>query len=104
MTDAPPIACTLHPADAPEREAEIRSLGREALEGVDREPRRAVLRFSGRAGVRERVERVVAAESACCAFLAFDLADAGGVTVVTILAPAGGEAIMHELVDLFAPR
>jgi hypothetical protein len=97
-----PIACTLGAAERPKRAADIRRLGEEALVSVERGDRRAILRFRREPGIRERVDALVAAESRCCAFLGFDVAEEPEATVLTITAPAGGEAIVHGLADLLA--
>ena len=101
MADTPPIACTLDAEERPKREREIRSLGTEGLLSVDRAEHTAILRFRRAAGIRDRVEAIAAAESRCCAFLAFDVKDERDATVLTIAAPAGGEPMMHELVSAF---
>jgi hypothetical protein len=102
MTQTAPIACTLRPADMPQRAADIRGLGRDALLTVERSEARATLRFRRDAATRVRVEAIVAAESKCCAFIDFELADAADAIVLTLEAPAGGEPAMHLLADLFA--
>jgi hypothetical protein len=96
------IACTLSPSRMTERGEEIRALGRDGLEAVEREATRVMLRFRQDPRIRERVARVVAAESSCCAFLDFAIADSEHATVVTVEAPEGGEPMLHELADLFA--
>jgi hypothetical protein len=101
VTDLP-IACTLDFAEMPGRGAEIRALGRDGLQAVERNERSVTLRFRPGASIRERVEAIVAAESSCCAFLDFKIARAEDATAVTIVAPEGGEAAMHQLADLFA--
>jgi hypothetical protein len=101
MTDLP-IACTLDSAEMPGRGAEIRALGRDGLQAVERNERRVTLRFRPGPSIRERVEAIVAAESSCCAFLDFKIARVEDATAVTIVAPEGGEAAMHQLADLFA--
>lgn len=103
MTEVtPPIACTLDPAQMPQRGDEIRALGRDGLEAVERGERDVTLRFRPDPAIRERVEGIVAAESRCCAFLDLTLVDTEDATVLTIAAPDGGEATMHELANLFA--
>jgi hypothetical protein len=103
MTEVtPPIACTLDPAEMPQRGAEIRALGRDGLEAVERRERRVTLRFRPDAAIRKRVEGIVAAESSCCAFLDFTLADADDATVLTIAAPEGAERAVYELANLFS--
>jgi hypothetical protein len=103
MTDkAPPIACVLDAGQLKTRREEIRALGRAGLTAVERGERRVTLRFRPDPAIRERVEHIVAAESMCCAFLDFRLADEEDATVVTIAAPEGGEPVVHGLADLFA--
>jgi hypothetical protein len=102
MTEiAPPIACTLEPADMPARAAEIRALGRDGLEAVERDELSVTLRFRPGRAIHERVERVVAAESRCCAFFDFTLAEREEATVLTIAAEKGAESAVHDLADLF---
>jgi hypothetical protein len=98
----PRIACTLSGTELPQRLAEIRALGREALLSVEREQARAVLRFKGTPTARTELRRIVAAESRCCAFLDLELTEEPEVTVLAIAAPAGAEPVMHELVEAFA--
>lgn len=100
MTESLPIACTLSPAEMPRRAEQIRAVGRDGLIGADRGGRGAVLRF--RPEVRARVEEIVAAESACCAFLDFDLTEEDGAIVLRIAAPEGGDPAAQLLADLFA--
>jgi hypothetical protein len=97
-----PIACTLDPAQMPQRGDEIRALGRDGLDAVERGERHVTLRFRPDTEIRARVEDIVAAESRCCAFLDFEIAREDHATVVTIVAPEGGEAAVHQLADLFS--
>jgi hypothetical protein len=62
---------------------------------------RAELRFAAAAGVRDRVEAIVAAESQCCAFLVMNVSDEPGTVVLVIQAPEGAELVLQELVDAF---
>lgn len=101
MTDLP-IACTLGPAELSQRGDEIRALGRDGLEAVERGERRVALRFRPDPAIRARVEAIVAAESRCCAFLDFKIAREEDATAVTIVAPEGGEAALHQLADVFS--
>jgi len=93
-----PIACTLGGSDRRTRAAAIRELGERALIGLDASDRRARLRFQGE---RERVEALVAAESQCCAFLQFAMAEDGEETEVEIRTPEGGEPLLRALVAGF---
>jgi hypothetical protein len=101
LTDLP-IACTLEPAEMPQRGAEIRALGRDGLEAAERGEGSVTLRFRPDPSIRERVEAIVAAESKCCAFLGFSLTEAEQATVLTITAPEGAEAALHDLAGLFS--
>lgn len=90
-----PIACTLGGSDRRARAVAIRELGEQALIGLDASDRRARLRFQGQ---RDRVEALVAAESQCCAFLQFTMAEDGEETEVEIRTPEGGEPLLRALV------
>ena len=75
-------------------------LGRAACRRrAQRHPRHPSLRR--RPGVRERVERFVVAESACCAFLAMQVRDEPGTVVLDISAPDDAELVLKDLVDAF---
>jgi hypothetical protein len=106
MTTELPIACSLSAAELGVRQAQMAELGGDALLDATVDGRRAELRFAGRPGVRARVERFVAAESECCAFLAMRVEEAPDEVRVTIDAPAGAELVLEELVAAFgsAPR
>jgi hypothetical protein len=96
-----PIACSLNASEFPARLAEMADLGRAALIDARTEPTRAQLRFTAGAGVRARVEAIVAAESQCCAFLTMRVSDEADTVVLTIDAPADAELVLAELVDAF---
>ena len=94
-----PIACTLDGPALAERLAEIRAVGHEAL--IAAEPG-GVVRFHATPEVRERLERIVAAEAECCAFLDFELSQTDDELRLTIAAPEGAELVRTELVTAFA--
>ncbi|HEX7298890.1 MAG TPA: hypothetical protein VF257_07765 [Solirubrobacteraceae bacterium] len=96
-----PIACSLSASELPARLAEMADLGRNALIDARTEPTRAQLRFAAGAGVRARVEAIVAAESQCCAFLIMRVGDEPDTVVLTIDAPEDAELVLAELVDAF---
>jgi predicted ester cyclase len=100
--DTEPLACTLEPDRLSQRGDEIRALGRAGLRAVERGERHVTLRFRADPAIREGVERIVALESKCCAFLGFTVANDQHETVVTVAAPDGGEWAAHGLADLFA--
>jgi hypothetical protein len=96
-----PIACSLNASELPARLAEMADLGHAALVDARTEPTRARLRFAANAGVRARVEAIVAAESQCCAFLQMRVHDEPDTVVLTIDAPENAEPVLAELVDAF---
>jgi hypothetical protein len=96
-----PIACSLNATELPRRLAEMAALGRAALVDVRHQPAHAELRFAARAGIRERVETIVDAESACCAFLTMEVGDEPDLVVLRLAAPADAEAIVAGLVEAF---
>ena len=101
MSDSLPIACTLNPKDFRAREVLMAELGRDALVGARQDGSRAVLRFAAGAGVRDRVASFVDGESACCAFLHMEVAEAGDEVVLRIDAPAEAELTLTEMLDAF---
>jgi hypothetical protein len=98
-----PIACSLSAGDLSTRLREMAELGRAALVDVRRDHSRAELRFAAGAGagVRDRVQGIVAAESRCCAFLAMTVTDEPDTVVLTIEAPDDAAVVLAELVDAF---
>jgi hypothetical protein len=99
MTREPPIACSLSGDELPERLAEMRAIGRDALLSVSAE---GVLRFRADEETRARLEAIIAAESSCCPFLSFDLREQAGALVLTIAAPDGAGSLAFDLVEAFA--
>ena len=104
MPSEPPIACSLNAADLSARVREMADLGRAALLEARHEPTGAELRFAAGAGVRDRVERIVAAESRCCPFLAMSVSEEPDALVLSIDAPDGAELVLRELLDAFRGR
>jgi hypothetical protein len=98
MTPDTPIACSLSAAELPARLAEISALGADALLGVDDD---GALRFRSDEATRGRLEAIIAAESECCSFLAFDLRAKGDQLEFRITGPAGAEALADDLVHAF---
>jgi hypothetical protein len=99
MTTEPVIACSLSSDELPERLAEVRAIGRDALLSVSAE---GVLRFRADDETRARLEAIIAAESRCCPFLTFELREQAGTLVLTIAAPDGAEPLAFDLVNAFA--
>jgi hypothetical protein len=80
MPSDSPIACSLSPAELPQRLAEM-------------------LRF--RIGARNQLDAIVAAEAQCCAFLSMQLDDEPDAVRLTIEAPPGAEPVLHDLAAAF---
>jgi hypothetical protein len=101
MSTELPIACSLTAGELHVRRAQIADLGRDALVEARVEASHADLRFKGGAAVRERVERVVAAESECCPFLTMAVEETPSEVRLTIDAPDGAEPVLEELAAAF---
>ena len=99
-----PIACALSADEMPARLREIAALGRTALVAVERDGPTAVLRFAHGDGVARRLDAIAAAESRCCAFLAFERTDDGDGHVLRIAAPPDGAFMVDALVAAFQGR
>jgi hypothetical protein len=100
MPSERPIACSLSPAQSAQRLAEISAIGETSLLGAEIDGGRAVLRF--RAGAREQLAAIVAAESECCAFLTMKLDHGPPGVRLAIDAPAGAEPVLQDLVAAFS--
>ncbi|HEX8123098.1 MAG TPA: hypothetical protein VF549_17740 [Solirubrobacteraceae bacterium] len=98
-----PIACSLTAAELPDRLREIASIGRDALLDARVAPGRATLRFAARPGIRDRLDALVAAESACCAFLTFEVREDDAQIVLDIRGPEEGQLVLGELAGAFLP-
>ena len=100
MTDLP-IACTLTPDGLTARRALIDALAADGL--LDRTPTNRGLRVRLRdtRDIEQRTRELVAAESACCAFLDFDLARENGALVLDITGPADARPVIDMF---FAPE
>ena len=96
-----PIACTLGPAAMPARLADIRRLGERHLRSWWIEGRTLHLAYAPEAAAE--VERIVALERDCCAFLAFAVEAREGGCEVRITAPAGEGAGALVLLEQFLP-
>jgi hypothetical protein len=78
-----PIACTLDPTALADRRGEWAPL-RSARTGEVRTATTLTTTWRGDEGVQEEVERLVAAERECCAFLSIELTIGdGSVTLIT---------------------
>jgi hypothetical protein len=99
MTTDPPLACSLSAGESKKRVAEIAAIGADSLLSVSRE---GVLRFRADEKTRRRLEDVIAAESACCPFLDFDLREDASELTLTIDAPDGAQPLARDIRNAFA--
>jgi hypothetical protein len=91
---APVDACTLPTAEQPLREAEFDALFATALVGVARpEPERLRLTFDRGA----EIEDLVARESACCSFFAFEITRTKDGPVLDVRVPVARVAVLDGL-------
>ena len=97
MTELP-IACSLSAGDLEARQAELVAIGRRSLLAVTRADRVPVLSFRNDGGTRAELERIVAAEAECCAFLEMKIGE-GDLLTLTIDGPEGAGPIIEELVE-----
>jgi hypothetical protein len=102
MPEELPIACSLDGAGLEERLAEIAAAGRVGLLKVERQAGAAVLSFRSGEGMRDRLNRIVAAESECCAFLEMKIQERDDSLELTIRGPEGARPIVEELVEAFS--
>ena len=96
----PPIACTLTPDGMNARLALIDALAADGL--LDRTPTDTGLRVRLRdtPDIEQRTRELVAAESACCAFLEFDLRHEDGQLMLEISGPEDARPVIELF---FAP-
>ena len=99
MTD-PPIACTLTRDGMTARLALIDALAADGL--LDRTPtdRGLRVRLRGTPEIERRTRDLVAAESACCAFLDFDLRREDGDLLLDVTGPEDARPVIDRF---FAP-
>lgn len=103
MTDTEPIACSLTANQLPSRLEEIAAIGASSLIAREGEAGSHTLRFHPSEETKMRLEGIVAAERRCCPFLELALHQRGEELVLTIGAPADGQAVADQLAAAFAP-
>ncbi|MBN8742562.1 MAG: hypothetical protein BGP24_07655 [Lysobacterales bacterium 69-70] len=94
----PPIACSLDAGDFRDRLAWIAAVNRDHLVSERRDGQRLVLTY--RPDALQSVRDLVAKESACCAFLAFDLTERADVVRLTVSVP---DEVLDHADELLAP-
>src|SRR4051794_11468584 len=103
MTIENPTACSLDASRLERRLAAIAAVGADSLisRAVNGDGHH-LLRFRPRAGTRNRLEEIVAAEAECCSFLDLQLSEEGGTLVLWIAAPSDGVMVADRLAEAFA--
>lgn len=91
------IACSLNASDYRARLAEMAAVARDALRAREEVVGGQRLTFAATPDVRERLERIVAAEATCCAFLSFDLRPDGDELRLDVTGPEDAAPIIEEL-------
>jgi hypothetical protein len=82
------IACTLTPDAMSARRAQIESLAADALLARTATDAGLRLRLRDTPEIERRTRELIAAESACCAFLDFELTRDGSAIVLDVTGPA----------------
>ncbi len=99
MPETIPIACSLDQADLPARGEQMAELG-QVMTAIEAEGCEANLTFP--VSRRRDVEDFIRAESSCCPFFEFSLAEAGNDLKLSVSAPDGGDWAVRGLVAGFA--
>ena len=97
MDELPVIACSLGPAEMPERQARWRALMERALAGRGEIPQGLRLDFRPEPGVEEELRALAELERDCCGFAGFEvIADRDRVTL-QVTSAGNGLAVVREL-------
>ena len=91
------IACSLNASDYRRRTGDVREISRRALRATVAVPGGRRLSFADAGDTRERLEELMAAESACCPFLTFDLQALDGELVLDVTGPADARPVIDEV-------
>lgn len=91
------IACSLDASDQRSRLADMAAVSHHALRAREAVPGGHRLTFAATGDVRARLQRIVDAEAACCAFLRFDLRPEGGELRLDITGPGDALPIIEAL-------
>lgn len=97
MKELPVIACTLTPAEQPERRRRWLALTGRAL--AERTPTADGVRlvFSAAPGVQEELRALAELERDCCGFASFDVTAAGNRVTLDVTSSGDGVAAVHQL-------
>jgi hypothetical protein len=96
-----PVVCSLGPTDLEKRLADIVEVGAASLIARTSDGGRNLLRFHSDATTRQRLDAILAAEAACCAFLELSLSERAGELVLVIAAPEAGRELADGLAAAF---
>jgi hypothetical protein len=97
-----PVACSLGVHDMRPREEEWRSLLVPIVVERSEIPGGVRLVLERSSGTKQELERLIALEKSCCAWIGWGLREASSVLVLEATAESGeGEAVLR---DWFAPR
>lgn len=99
-----PVACSLGAGELEQRLAEIAEIGAGSLISREAGGDSQLLRFRADADTRRRLEEIIAAEAACCAFLDLQLSERDGELVLSIAAPGDAQALADGLAEAFAEQ
>ena len=110
MANDIPIDCSLSAGELQQRLAAIAEAGRHdrLVDRVESHHHRAtqdeshLLRFRGDPATRRQLERIIAAEAECCAFLDLSLREDEGELVMSVAAPKDAQALADGLADAFS--
>lgn len=97
----PSIACSLSAGDLKQRLAEIAAVGEGSPVGREVNGATHLLRFRSDAATRRRLEKIVAAEAECCAFLNVTLEERNGELTLSVAAPEEGQRVADALAAAF---
>jgi len=98
--ESQPIACSLSAADAGTRQAEWDALVERAVVTRSQVTGGMRVTLAPRPGVREELERLVAAERECCPFLDLRVDDSeDGALALTVTAPPDAAAVIEALLS-----
>lgn len=101
MTDDTPVACSLGTGELAQRLAAIAEIGKSSLICRELEGGQNLLRFRASETTRRRLEDIVTAEAACCAFLDLSLSEEDDELLLTIAAAEDARVIADELARAF---
>jgi hypothetical protein len=96
-----PIACSLDASALRNRLAEIGATGAANLLAHEADGLTHRLRFRRDPETQERLERIVAAEAACCPFLELDLAQGDGALTLSISGPPEARGTIEAMAAAF---